>query len=437
MQRYFSDPYVFTPPHRSRAWLRLFRWVAPAYRYLALGVRRLELRGVHLLRDSAGSGAGVILAPNHGGLTDGPLVGALGLRAGVYCYYLVAQHIFRQGRLRPWLIHRLGCFSILREGTDRESLRASVHILTVAERPLVVFPEGTWYRQNDRVGPVQQGVALIARMAARQTDRPIVIHPVAVKYWLLEDPRPALVHRLAALERHLECPPRRPQEIVGRIERVTAAWLARLERTHLGHELTGDPEQRRLKLLAKLLDGLDETEFGRVFDRPTMDRVWRLRGLFVQRLSAGADVAEAATARTRLDALLDCEFLFSHSLSYLHEKPSWERIAETTQRLAEMVWDRYEGPAVPMGAVVEAGPAIAMSAQGEAASDRTDRRELLTVCVAEQIQGMLDRLAAEGPPRSWNIRRAADWATNAFSPVAAERGPGAKRRDERGRDRPG
>jgi hypothetical protein len=59
-----------------------------------------------------------------------------------------------------------------------------------------------------------------------------------------------------------------------------------------------------------------------------------------------------------------------------------------------------------MGAVVDAAPAVAVSAQGDAAVGRADRRELLTGSVANQIQCMLDGLAAEGPPRSWN----AHWA---------------------------
>ena len=54
----------------------------------------------------------------------------------------------------------------------------------------MLFPEGTWFRQNDRLGPLQEGVSLMARQACKQAERPILIHPVAIKYWALEDPRP-------------------------------------------------------------------------------------------------------------------------------------------------------------------------------------------------------------------------------------------------------
>jgi 1-acyl-sn-glycerol-3-phosphate acyltransferase len=408
MRRYFSEEYRFTPPYRSRLWLRLVRWFVPFHRRRVLGVRRLELRGVPRLRDSLKRGAGVILAPNHWSLADGPLLGALSLRAGAYCYYLVSHHILRPGRARSWLLNRLGCYSILREGTDRESLRASVQILTEADRLLVIFAEGTWYRQNDRLGPVQPGVALIAQTAARQAERPVVIHPVAIKYWLLENPRPALDRRLTTLERHFGCPTGGPRELTARIEGITAAWFAALERAHLGRESIGDLEGRRETLLAELLGRIEVEEFGQIKSGPVMDRVRRLRVANVPRL---AIEGEAAAAQARLEILLTCEWLFSHSLAYLREKPSWERITETTQRLTEIVWDVFDNPVVSLGAVVEVGPAIDVREAGEQWTRPADQRIALTARLAGEIQGLLDRLSAEGPPRSWDVawsdRRAA------------------------------
>src|SRR5262245_55114998 len=114
MRRYFREPYKFTPPVPSRLWPRLLSWLVPTHRRFALGVQAFELRGVPHLRESLQRGAGIIVAPNHWSLADGPLLAALGLRADTFFYYLVSDHILRQGGLRSWLLNRLGCFSILR-----------------------------------------------------------------------------------------------------------------------------------------------------------------------------------------------------------------------------------------------------------------------------------------------------------------------------------
>ena len=54
----------------------------------------------------------------------------------------------------------------MREGADAEALKACARLLAEGRRPLVVFPEGTWYRQNERLGVFQDGVGLVADDAA-------------------------------------------------------------------------------------------------------------------------------------------------------------------------------------------------------------------------------------------------------------------------------
>jgi hypothetical protein len=355
---------------------------------------------VPYLRESLQRGAGIIVAPNHWSLADGPLLAALGRRADTFFYYLVSDHILRQPSLRSWLLNRLGCYSILREAVDREALRASVKILVDADRPLVIFAEGTWYRQNDRLGPFQPGVGLIAQKAARQTERPIVIHPVAIKYWLLNNPQLVLDRRLAALEKHFGCRPGQSGELVPRIERVTAAWLTTVARSYSVRSPAGELDIRREALLAKLLGLLESDELGRVSNGPVMERVRRLRQVNVARL---ADDANATKAEAQLDALLTCELLFSHSLAYLREKPSWERVAETVQRLAEIVWDQFAPPVAPMGVVIEVGKPIDVRAFRDDSPRPADQRDALTAQLAADIQALLDRLVIEGPPPSWNI----------------------------------
>ena len=75
---------------------------------------------------------------------------------------------------------------------DRESLKASIQILAAARRPLLIFPEGHITRTNDRLGPLLEGTAFIARSAARQRAEQtppgaVVVHPVAIRYLFLGD----------------------------------------------------------------------------------------------------------------------------------------------------------------------------------------------------------------------------------------------------------
>ncbi len=61
----------------------------------------------------------------------------------------------------------MGAFSIYREGVDRQSIDLAVEILATGERPLVIFPEGAVFRTNDRLQPLLDGVAFLARTLPR------------------------------------------------------------------------------------------------------------------------------------------------------------------------------------------------------------------------------------------------------------------------------
>ena len=88
-------------------------------------------------------------------------------------------------KLQAFLLRRAGAFSIYREGMDKQAVQTSIEILETAERPLVIFPEGHISRTNDRLTPMLEGTALIARQAAKKRakdNKKVVVHPVAVRY---------------------------------------------------------------------------------------------------------------------------------------------------------------------------------------------------------------------------------------------------------------
>ncbi|MFO0845665.1 MAG: 1-acyl-sn-glycerol-3-phosphate acyltransferase [Gemmataceae bacterium] len=392
MQRYFVEPYRFIPPFRGTFWF----WAAGRYvlRNLKrkLGVVRWHFDGVELLRRSLDREAGILLTPNHSRWADPPVLGLLGQKAKTYLYFVASYHLFRLGKVQGWLLNRLGGYSIWREGVDRESIKATAAILAGAERPVVLFPEGTWFRQNDRVGPLQDGLSLITRQAARQSSRPIVIHPVGIKYWLLADPTPEVLRRLEALERQLGWAPQRHLPTLGRVEKLGGALVAIKEIEYLGQPQPGDLDSRIVRLTESQVERLEKQHLGKRFDGWPLERIRRLRQHLTRQLHDPARAGEREGVQEDLGDLLFCENLNAHSLEYLRERPSAERLAETVQRIEETVSDALERPLAPAGATVKVGPAIDVRSLGD---------ESLAPRLRVAIQGLIDDMVAQGPPPDW------------------------------------
>src|SRR5439155_14656257 len=142
VSRYFDEPYTFVPPYRGKFWLRLARPFGARYLRRRRNVHRCDFRGTEHLEASLKAGAGILLTPNHCRWADGSVVMQLGFHLRREFYFLISAHLFRQTGFQPWLLRRMGCFSIWREGLDRDSLKTCAEILSKAERPLVLFPEG-------------------------------------------------------------------------------------------------------------------------------------------------------------------------------------------------------------------------------------------------------------------------------------------------------
>ena len=83
-------------------------------------------------------------------------------------FAMASWHLFNQGWLNRFLMRLLGGFSVNREGLDRQAIDEAVRILKTAERPLLIFPEGTTSRTNDQLMALMDGPAFIARTAAKR-----------------------------------------------------------------------------------------------------------------------------------------------------------------------------------------------------------------------------------------------------------------------------
>src|SRR5438874_11788718 len=95
---------------------------------------------------------------------------------------------------------------------DKQSEQTSIEIHESARRPLVIFPEGHISRSNDRLTPMLEGTALIARQAARKRakeNHKVVVHPVAIRYSFPFDVESAAAPMLDQIEMRLTWQPSR------------------------------------------------------------------------------------------------------------------------------------------------------------------------------------------------------------------------------------
>ncbi len=314
-----------------------------------------------------------------------------------YFYYLASYHLFKKSRFTRWFLNRMGGFSILREGSDREAIRASVRILTDAERPLVLFPEGTWFRQNDRLGPLQEGVGLIVRQAAKRSPRGVKVFPVAIKYWFLEDPSDEFDRRLARLEHLMHWHPRGPAQWVDRIARLVSGLLATREVEYFGEPQPGTLDERRDRLVNRVVGDLEAQYGGTPQGKLPLVRIRGVRQRLVQRMNEAPDSPTRDRCYRALNQLLACENLASHDHAYLLARPSYERIGEAIQRMEETLTDR-DVPIAAMGVVVAFGQPLDAA---EYIGSRTGPDDPFLSDLGRRIQGQLDTLVSHGPPPGW------------------------------------
>ncbi len=61
------------------------------------------------------------------------------------------------------MLRILGAFNVNRKSLDWQTMDEAARILQSAERPLLIFPEGTTGRTNDQLMALMKGPAFIAQ----------------------------------------------------------------------------------------------------------------------------------------------------------------------------------------------------------------------------------------------------------------------------------
>ena len=397
---YLAKPYKFIKPVKTTFWSRMLKPFYQRIMYNMYLIDRFEVRGTEYLKESVKSGKGVLLSANHCRYSDPFVMGEVMRTTNIFLYFCASWHLFCVNKKQTWVLRRMGAMSIYREGADRDCIRECQRVLEEAERPLVLFPEGTFYRQNDELGPLQDGVSFIARLAQKKDVRPMVIHPVAIKYWFTEDPRPAIEKRLAALERRCHCHPKMGQSFVERLKWIGNALLTVKEMEVFGSPQSGELEERQIALANHICTSFEERYFGKGKRVSLMERLRLLRNHIVKQFTeTPQNTPEWYELLYQIEDLAFVQQLFSHSWKYIDAWPSLERISETLMRLEEDLYDEEKSMA-KMGVIIEFGEPIEVA---EYMSKKSrGEGDPLTLEIARRTQGLLDSLVQQGPPPSWN-----------------------------------
>ncbi len=366
----FDRPYEFVPPHRGNGWPSFIQMFKIVDKYLKRkeGIVSHECRHLDRLNDSLARGDGILLAPNHCRYADPLVLGWPAREAKTHVYAMASWHLFNTGGWDGFAIRKMGGFSIYREGADRQSLETAIDILADAERPLILFPEGTTNRTNDLLKPLLEGVTFIARTAARRREKKsgghVVVHPVGIKYLCAGDIRPWADEQLDRLEMRLSWGPtkHRSMTLVERLWRLSEGLLALKEIEWTGTSKQGPLPERRDALIEALLQQSEE----RNAIAPEPNATVRDRVRVIRSTAAISFFANPANLEHRHQCEADvraadlAQDLSSHPDCYLTPGEITDtRVVETIQRIQEAIEGKANAK-VPLHAVVEIDEAIAV-----------------------------------------------------------------------------
>ncbi|XZE55439.1 lysophospholipid acyltransferase family protein [Planctomycetaceae bacterium SH139] len=399
-----EKPYTFVPPSFGNLWpsliqrLRLVDW----YLRKKEGVVSYECRHLDRLRESLQAGHGILLAPNHCRYADPLVMGWLSREVGRHVFAMASWHLFNKHWFDRFSIPKMGGFSIWREGLDRQSLELAIKILQEARRPLIVFPEGTTNRTNDRVQPLLDGVAFMARTAARRRAKqgagPVVVHPIAIKYLFRGDIDAWADQALDTIETRLGWRNHSGEAMLSRIARVAEGLLCLKEVEYLRGPQAGDFYQRRDRLMEFLLTSTeDQLKLQHDQQEPVLNRVRACRTRLVGQLLQ-PETSESAKRHLRdLAARIDiAQQLDAYPADYLStERATDTRVMETLERMQEGLLGRSTLPC-PLHAVIEVAEPLVVKDQ------RPPRGEVdpFLVELRNSLESMLGRLASEANPVS-------------------------------------
>ncbi len=383
-----DQPYVPVLPYHGTFWPRAIGLYVPRYTRRVYGTTKVDIVGADKLRASISAGHGILLTPNHCRDEDPFILNWLSRAVGRPFFVVASAHLFIGNQLQAFLLRRAGAFSIYREGMDKQAVQTSIEIIESASRPLVIFPEGHISRTNDRLTPMLEGTALIARQAAKKRakdNKRVVVHPIATRYSFPFDVETAAARMLDEIETRLTWRPSRGLPLFERFKKVGAGLLALKELDHLGHTQEGTIDERIPQLIDALLGPLETEWVNGNAEGHTVARVKRLRTAILPDMIKG-ELGEAETARRwrQLEVADLAQQLYHYPPGYVTDGASNGRIIETVERFEEDLTGKITVHG-PVEATVTVGDPIEVSTSREA---RGESDPLMTA-IESQLRTML------------------------------------------------
>ncbi len=395
-----EKPYQFVPPYRSTFWSSVFQFLnIPAWQHRRVdGVVGYEIRHLDRLQASVKAGHGILLTPNHPRTADPIALGYLTIETPCHVYAMASWHLFHQDWLTSWAIHMMGGFSVNREGVDRQAIAVAIDLLAEAKRPLIIFPEGATSRINDRLQALLDGVAFIARSAAKKRARQsppakVVVHPVGLKYHFHGDIYAVADEVLSDIETRLTWQPQRHRPILARLGNVASALLSLKEIEHLGAPRGGSFGRRMQGLMDHLLSPVETEWLGAAQTGAVVPRVRNLRVKILPDMVNGrVDATERARRWRQLADIYLAQQLSCYPPDYL-ARPTVDRVLEIIEKFEEDMFDqaRRHGE---LKVVLQIGEAIEVTPERQ----RGAAVDPLMVAIEGQLTQMIEELGRESVP---------------------------------------
>lgn len=345
----FDEPYEFNPPFRGTFVSWAVGKLVPRLLRTKYGIVSHQSTGLEHLRDSLKAKHGIILCPTHSRDSDPMVSGLIVTETPAHAYAMASWHVFKQNWFETLVCRGIGGFSIYREGLDRKALDLAVEVVSTAERPLLIFPEGVISAANDRLMPLMDGVSFVARTAAKKRAKlvensKVVIHPVSYQYEHRSDPETALGPVLSRLERRLFWQAHDGDPVRKRVDRMREAMQCTREVQVLGKAKTGNVETRIAELANHILQMHEREWLGKTRTGDVIVRVKDLRIALITDIVAGK--VDEAESKRRWRVLTDIYYAQSMSLhvpGYLDQDAAADRyqhrLFETVERIEEELTD--------------------------------------------------------------------------------------------------
>jgi 1-acyl-sn-glycerol-3-phosphate acyltransferase len=385
-----------TPPRTWQPWMK--PWLVRLWRPLInrdlskhQRIVELDISGIERVQQALASGAGVLITPNHSFHYDSYVLIEASHRVGTPFHFLTAWQVFAMSKWHEQLMLQWhGCFSINREAADLAAFKTAVEILKSKREPLVIFPEGDIYHNNDRVTPFRDGAAAIAMTAAKKAERPIVCIPCALKCFYIDDPTPQLEELMTRLEDGIHWRPRPGLPLANRIYRFAEGMLVLKELEYLGEPQSGPLKARTQNLIEAVLSRLEGRHNVSNKGGIVPERVKEVRRTVIKAVEEDGQALDVKEQLARdMEDLFFIIQMFSYPGDYVAQRPTIERMAETLDKAEEDVLKAaYPTVRGTRRAVVRFGEPIPVP------KERGTSVEAWTDLMENRVQNLLDEINA-------------------------------------------